>query len=149
MNEKTETTLTNAQAYKLVSRRWEINDHRFASAQKRRATLTGAIRYDEPFVGDDGEDMREDRSLSDCGKGADYVRTLGMKPAWLSEMERVLDTLDEDERRVVDALFVDLRPAKAARIAGVSRSRVYRVMAALRDKLAPAYALLNETCEHI
>ena len=125
---------------KMLDHRAEVNDFRQANAKCRRAFWNGAIRYDNPFKDEYGDD-REDHSLSDRGKGAATVRELGDDPAWLTEFNRVVDSLEGTEAKVVDALFQDMRPAYAARIAGVSRPTVYKVIASMREKLSKAHTL--------
>lgn len=125
---------------KMLNHRAEVDDFRQANAKCRREFWNGAIRYDNPLKDEYGDDQ-EDHSLSDRGKGAATVRALGDDPAWLKEFNRVIDSLEGTEAKVVDALFQDMRPANAARIAGVSRPTVYKVIASMRDKLSKAYAL--------
>lgn len=130
----------NSRLAKTLKRRAEIAEYRFGEAKCRKAFCNGAIRYDNPLKDEYGDDQ-EDRSLSDRGKGAAFVRALGDDPAWLAEFNRVMSSLEGTEAKVVDALFQDLRPAAAARIAGVSRPTVYKVLASVRSKLARAYSL--------
>lgn len=151
--------MTNDKWYKILSHRADIAEFRFETAEKRRAFNAWAIRFDVPALDDEGHPM-EDRSLSDRGKGKVAIYTEldrggyagcvtlpdGCQvpipvPKWQVEFERVLNSLEPKDRDIVEALFVDLRPAVAARIAGVSRCRVYRVMAALKEKLAKAHKM--------
>ena len=137
MKTKSETE----KVYKFLAHRAEVDDFRQANAGKRRQFWNGALRYDAPLKDENGNDC-EDRTLSDNGKAAELIRLGGEKPLWFIEMTRVLrDELDEVESRVVDALIEDMRPAVAARIVGVNRQRVYRVLDKLRVKLAKAHAL--------
>lgn len=140
-NNTHECSLTNSQALKLVRHNWKVADQRFANARKRRGSLGLAIRYDEPYQGAEGEDGREDRMLSDRGSGAAVIRMLDRQPDWFIEAVTVFEALEGVEKAVVDALFQDLRPAVAARIAGVSRQHVYRVIKAVRAKLEFAHRL--------
>lgn len=131
---------TPSSILKMLKRNAEISDYRQANAKCRRAFWNGAIRYDNPLKDENGDDQ-EDRSLSDRGKGAAIIRSFGDDPAWLKEFNRVVDSLEGVEEKVMDALFVDMRPAVAARIAGVSRQTVYRVLESVRGKLAKAHTL--------
>jgi len=132
--------LSESQTYKMLRHRAEVSDFRQANAEKRRAFMAGAIRYDDPLKDERGYD-REDASLSDRGKGAEIVYMLDRQPEWFDEMVKVLKELKGVERDVVNALFQDLRPQVAARLAGVNRQRVYRVRDSLRQKLARAHEL--------
>lgn len=151
--------MTNEKAYKMLRHRADVDEHRFENAAKRRAFNAGAIRYDKPFVDDEGNPM-EDRSLSDCGKGAaalyseldrggyaecvilpDGRQVPVVVPKWQLEFGRIVDSLDSKDRAVVAALFADMRPAVAARIAGVNRRRVYRVMDTLKAKLVHVHEM--------
>lgn len=133
-------TLDYTRIAKMLKHRAEVNDHRQANSARHRKFWDGAIRYDAPLLDEDG-DPQEDHALSDRGKGAATIFTLGGKPAWLREFDRVMDSLEGTELNVVIALFRDMRPARAARLAGVSRRTVYRVMDSLRVKLAEAHRL--------
>lgn len=139
-NEEEPFAQKNARTYKMLKHHAEVDDLRQANAAKRRAMWDGAIRYDNPLQDENGDD-KEDRSLSDRGKGAEIIYMPDRQPEWFDEMVGVLDKLEGVERDVVNALFVDLRPQVAARIAGVNRQRIYRVMAKLREKLARAHEL--------
>ena len=130
----------NSGIAKMLKHRAEVNDYRQANSSRTRKFWDGAIRYDAPLLDEDG-DQQEDRSLSDRGKGAARIYSLGLEPAWLTEFNRVVDSLDGTELKVVVALFRDMRPARAARLAGVGRRTVYRVMDSLRVKLGEAYRL--------
>lgn len=130
----------NSGIAKMLKHRAEVNDYRQANSSRTRKFWDGAIRYDAPLLDEDG-DPQEDRSLSDRGKGAARIYSLGLEPAWLTEFNRVVDSLDGTELKVVVALFRDMRPARAARLAGVGRRTVYRVMDSLRVKLGEAYRL--------
>ena len=77
--------------------------------------------------------------LSDRGRGAAVIRSLGKEPLWLRLFNRAYDALDAQDKEIVDALFVDMRPAVAARIANTNRQRVYRVIARFRELLIPAF----------
>ena len=123
---------------RMLNRRAEVDDFRQGNAKCRRAFCNGAIRYDNPLKDENGDDQ-EDRSLSDRGKGAKIIRSFGDDPAWFTEFNRVTDSLKGVEAKVVDALFQDMRPTQAARIACVSRQTVYRALRRFREKLIPAY----------
>ena len=125
---------------RMLNRRAEVDDFRQGNAKCRRAFCNGAIRYDNPLKDENGDDQ-EDRSLSDRGKGAKIIRSFGDDPAWFTEFNRVTDSLKGVEAKVVDALFQDMRPAVAARIAEVSRQTVYRVIQSVRGKLLKAHEL--------
>lgn len=125
---------------KMLNRRAEVSDFRQANAKCRRVFWNAAIRYDNPLKDENGDDQ-EDRSLSDRGRGAAIVRSFGDDPAWFKEFNRVIDSLEGVEAKVIDALFKDMRPAVAARIAEVSRQTVYRVIDSVRDKLVKAHRL--------
>lgn len=113
-------------------------DQRQAFAKKRAAFWGKAIRHDDCREDEDGHPM-ENTALSDRGQGAAKIRTFGKDPLWLRLFNRAYDALDEQDKEIVDALFVDMRPAAAARIADTNRQRVYRVIARFREMLAPAY----------
>ncbi len=151
--------MTNEETYKMLRHRADVDEHRFENAAKRRAFNVGAIRYDKPFIDDEGNPM-EDRSLSDCGKGAaalyaeldcgdcvgyatlpDGCQVSVVMPKWQFEFGRVVDSLNPKDRGIVEALFVDMRPGVAARIAGVNRRRVYRVIDALKAKLVHVHEM--------
>lgn len=125
---------------RMLNYRAEVDDFRKNNAKCRRAFCNGAIRYDNPLKDENGDDQ-EDRSLSDRGKGAKIIRSFGDDPAWLTEFNRVVDSLKGVEAKVIDALFQDMRPAVAARIAEVSRQTVYRVIQSVRGKLLKAHEL--------
>ena len=125
---------------RMLNYRAEVDDFRKNNAKCRRAFCNGAIRYDNPLKDENGDDQ-EDRSLSDRGKGAKIIRSFGDDPAWLTEFNRVVDSLKGVEAKVIDALFQDMRPAVAARIAEVSRQTVYRVIKSVRGKLLKAHEL--------
>ena len=121
-----------------MSRRAEIDDIRRANAKKRAAFTGKALRLDDCLKDDHGRD-RENRLMSDRGKGAEAIRRAGENPVWYDLFNAAYDELPDNDRAVIDALFQDMRPAQAARIAGVSRQTVYRALGRFREKLIPAY----------
>ena len=116
----------------------EKNDERQAFAKKRADFCGKAIRHDDCREDEDGHPM-ENTALSDRGRGAAVIRSLGKEPLWLRLFNRAYDALDAQDKEIVDALFVDMRPAVAARIANTNRQRVYRVIARFRELLIPAF----------
>ena len=114
------------------------NDQRQAFAKKRADFWGKAIRHDECREDEDGHPM-ENTALSDRGRGAEIIRSHGRDPLWLRLFNRAYDALDDQDKEIVDALFVDMRPAVAARIANTNRQRVYRVIARFREQLIPAF----------
>lgn len=113
-------------------------DQRQANAKKRAAFMGKAIRYDDCREDEDGHQM-ENAALSDCGRGAAVIYAFGELPLWRRRFDRAYDALDDKEKVVIDALFSDMRPAVAARIANTNRQRVYRIMAKFRELLLPAH----------
>ena len=138
--ERGKSALLDTPLYRQMCRWADADDRRQAEAKKRKAMWNGAIRYNDPLKDENGDDQ-EDRSLSDRGKGAEIIYQLDRQPEWFDTVVKVIDSLEGVEKAVVDALFQDLRPAVAAKIAGVNRQRVYRVMESLRGKLAEAHRL--------
>lgn len=122
----------------VMSRRAEIDDIRKANARKRAAFTGKALRLDDCLKDDHGRD-RENRLMSDRGKGAEEIRRAGENPVWHDLFNKAYDELPDNDRAVIDALFQDMRPAQAARIAGVSRQTVYRALRRFRERLIPAY----------
>ena len=116
----------------------EKYDRRQALAKKRAAFWGKAIRYDDCREDEDGHPI-ENAVLSDRGRGAAIIRSFGEDPLWLRLFNRAYNALDEQDKEIVDALFVDTRPAVAARIANTNRQRVYRVIARFRKMLIPAF----------
>ena len=130
--------LRNSPLYKAMSRRAEIDDIRQANTAKRRLVMGKALRLDDCLKDDHGKD-RENRLLSDRGRGAAEIRRAGENELWHDLFDAAYDSLSDADRKVVDALFEDMRPAVAARIAGTNRQHVYRMIARFRGKLVPAY----------
>lgn len=122
----------------VMSRRAEIDDIRQANAKKRAAFTGKALRLDDCLKDDHGKD-RENRLMSDRGKGAAEIRKGGESELWLDLFNAAYDALPESDKKVVDALFQDMRPAAAARIASTNRQQVYRVIERFRKSLVPAY----------
>lgn len=122
----------------VMSRRAEIDDIRQANAKKRAAFAGKALRLDDYLKDDHGRD-RENRLMSDRGKGAEEIRRAGENPVWYDLFNKAYDELPDNDKAVIDALFHDMRPAQAARIACVSRQTVYRALRRFREKLIPAY----------
>ena len=123
---------------RVMNRRAESDDIRQANAKKRAAFTGKALRLDDCLKDDHGKD-RENRLMSDRGRGAAEIRRAGENELWLDLFNAAYDSLSDSDRVVVDALFQDLRPAAAARIANTNRQRVYRVIDRFSEKLVPAY----------
>ena len=130
--------LCDTPLYRKMSRCAEIDDIRQANAAKRSAVMGKALRLDDCLKDDHGKD-RENRLMSDRGRGAADIRKAGENELWLDLFNAAYDSLSDSDRVVVDALFQDLRPAAAARIANTNRQRVYRIMAKFRELLLPAH----------
>lgn len=128
-----------------MERNAEADDYRQANAQKRRAFVGAAMRFDDCLQDENGKE-RESALLSDGGRGAEAIRSAldgerGESAAWLCEFRRAVATLGEVEQRIVAALMKDARPQIAARLAATNRQRVYRTIAKLREVLGPAHEL--------
>ena len=128
--------------WKMLTHRAEINDVRQANAKCRRAFWNDAIRYDCPLKDENGDDQ-EDRALSDGGRGAEKIRSLGLELDLREEFDRVFNSLNDVEKKVLEAGLFDCRPTYIARNAGVSRETVYRVFKSVRGKFARVYLLLQ------
>lgn len=123
---------------RVMNRRAEIDDIRQANAKKRAAFTGKALRFDDCLKDDHGKD-RENRLMSDRGRGAAEIRRAGENELWLDLFNAVYDGLPDADKKIVDALFQDMRPAVAARIAETNRQHVYRVIRRFGEKLVPAY----------
>ena len=123
---------------RVMNRRAEIDDIRQANAKKRAAFTGKALRLDDCLKDDHGKD-RENRLMSDCGRGAAEIRRAGEKELWLDLFDAAYDGLSDGDRKVVDALFQDTRPTVAARIAETNRQHVYRVIWRFSEMLVPSY----------
>lgn len=130
--------LRNSPLYKAMSRRVEIDDIRQANAAKRRLVMGKALRLDDCLKDDHGKD-RENRLVSDRGRGAEEIRRAGENEPWMDLFNEAYDALSDSDKKVVDALFEDMRPAVAARVANTNRQHVYRVIGRFKEKLVPAY----------
>ena len=138
MNNRKNEELRDTPLYKAMKRYAEIDDIRQANASKRAAFTGKAARLDDCLKDDHGKN-RENGHLSDRGKGAADVRKAGEDELWLNLFNAAYDALPDADKKVVDALFQDMRPAAAARIAETNRQHVYRVIGRFRKKLIPAY----------
>lgn len=130
--------LCDTPLYRKMSRCAEIDDIRQANAAKRSAVMGKALRLDDCLKDDHGKD-RENRLMSDRGRGAADIRKASENELWLDLFNAAYDSLPDSDKVVVDALFQDLRPAAAARIANTNRQHVYRVIDRFSEKLVPAY----------
>lgn len=125
---------------KILRHNAEVDDIRQATAKKRAPFTSMALRLDDCLKDENG-DERENSLLSDGGRAAQLIRSMGEKEEWVDELENVLDNLSATEQKVVEALDEDPRPAVAARIANTSRQQVYRIMKRLQKRLARCYTL--------
>ena len=128
---------------KALDHRAHVDDIRWANAKKRRAFWGGAIRLDDALRDDNG-DEKENACLGDGGCGAALIRLAGEgtpEPDWPDVLAKCLGGIAAGSRLQAFylALLQDLRPAVAARLAGVSRMQAYRYLAQLRELLAPAH----------
>ena len=128
---------------KALDHRAHVDDIRWANAKKRRAFWGGAIRLDDALRDDNG-DEKENACLGDGGRAAALIRLAGEVtpgPDWPDVLAACLKGIAAGSRLQAFylALLQDLRPAVAARLAGVSRMQAYRYLAQLRELLAPAY----------
>ena len=124
--------------YRTIRHHADCYDIRQAKAKKRRKFGYDSLKLDDVLKDEDGHTM-ENAALGDRGRGAEVIRSLGKEPLWLRLFNRAYDALDAQDKEIVDALFVDMRPAVAARIANTNRQRVYRVIARFRELLIPAF----------
>jgi capsular polysaccharide biosynthesis protein len=60
-------------------------------------------------------------------------------PLWVALFDLAYEVQSEKDKKVIDALFQDMRPAVAARIANTNRQHVYRVIDRFRRDLVAAH----------
>ena len=138
MKSRNDTNLRNTRLYKAMKHRAEVDDIRQANAKKRVKVTGGAIRLDDCLTDEKGKE-RENTALSDRGREAEKIRRANEDETWLKLFNSAYDALSDGDKTVIDALFQDMRPSEAARIAGVSRQTVYRALYRFRELLIPAY----------
>lgn len=124
--------------YETMRRRAECYDIRQAKAKKRAVFAGGAIRLDDCLKDERGNE-RENAALSDRGRGAEDIRSTNEGLLWVSLFDLAYEVQTEDDKKVIDALFQDMRPAVAARIANTNRQHVYRVIDRFRRDLVAAH----------
>ncbi|MGN0847225.1 MAG: hypothetical protein ACI4RA_07565 [Kiritimatiellia bacterium] len=120
----------------------KVYDLRQSYAKKRAPFWANAVRLDDCLETEDGS-ITENALLSDNGICAQKIRTMGEMEPWQVEFGRVMATLTPTERRVVEALDQDTRPTAVARITGINRRQVYRVLNSLRKLLKNCHTLRN------
>lgn len=121
-----------------MNRRAEIDDIRQANAKKRIAFLGKAMRLDDCLTDERGKE-RENAAFSDRGREAARIRSASELPLWRELFDLAYQAQRESDKKIIDALFSDVRPAFAARIAGTNRQCVYRVIKRFRRDLSAAY----------
>ena len=130
--------LRDTPLYRVMKRNAEVDDIRKANAAKRAAFTGKAARLDDCLKDERGKE-REIAAFSDRGRGAEDIRSAMEGPLWVALFDLAYEVQSEKDKKVIDALFQDMRPAVAARIANTNRQHVYRVIDRFRRDLVAAH----------